>query len=169
MSPIISAGVLIGVLCGVWMFVMGVTGWYKDPVMTAAFFAVILIEIGGLYWGLKRTAAQGRGYGGQVLAGTAMALVAGVIIIGASLLFTTVAFPDYFQELEAAHRQTLAAQGMDDAAIDAAVLANASGNTPIGNALMGFFGTLVTGVVASALIAIFVRARPSAAPSARVS
>jgi hypothetical protein len=31
MNPILSAGLLIGVLCGVWMFVMGFTGWYRDP------------------------------------------------------------------------------------------------------------------------------------------
>ena len=29
MNPILSAGILIGVLCGVWTFVMGFTGWSK--------------------------------------------------------------------------------------------------------------------------------------------
>src|SRR5688572_2710834 len=96
LNPILAAGLLIGVLCGVWTFVMGFTGWYKDPAMASAFFAVVLIEIGGLIWGLKKTAAQGRTYSGQVVAGTLMSIVAGVVIVGSSLLFTTVFFPDYF-------------------------------------------------------------------------
>ncbi len=29
MNPILSAGILIGVLCGLWTFLMGFTGWYK--------------------------------------------------------------------------------------------------------------------------------------------
>lgn len=159
MNPILSAGLLIGVLCGIWTFVMGFTGWYKDPTLLNAFYLVILFEIGGLIWGLRRTAAEGRTYGGQVVAGTLMAVVAGVIIIGSSLLFTTVAFPDYFRELEAANRQMLQAQGKSAAEIDAAVEATAVAATPMGQAMAGFVGTLVTGILASAIIAIWVRSK----------
>jgi hypothetical protein len=159
MNPILSAGVLIGVLCGVWMFVMGFTGWYRDPALLNLFFAVILIELGGLYWGLQQTAAQGRRYGQQVLAGTGMALIAGVIIIGSSLLFTTVAFPDYFAELEAIHRQQMTAEGMAPAEIDAALDARSAMFNPIVNALTGFVGTLVTGIIGSAIIGAFVKGR----------
>lgn len=158
MNPILSAGVLIGVLCGVWTFVMGFTGWYKDPVLMRAFFLVVLIEIGGLYWGLRQTAAQGRGYGAQLLAGAMMAAIAGLIVIASSLLFTTVAFPDYFQELEAINRQMLAESGMSPDQIDASVQASSAMATPMGNAMMGFIGTFVTGILASAIIAIFVKA-----------
>jgi hypothetical protein len=163
MNPILSAGILIGVLCGVWTFVMGFTGWYRDPALLNLFFAVILFELGGLYWGLRQTAAQGRRYGQQVLAGTGMALIAGVIIIGSSLLFTTVSFPDYFAELEAIHRQQMAAQGKSPAEMDASIQAQAIMYTPIGNALTGFAGTLITGIIGSAIIAAFVKA-PAKAP-----
>ena len=135
MHPILSAGILIGALCGMWTFVMGFTGWYKDPTMATAFFLVVPIEIAGLIWGLKRTAAEERTYRAQVVAGTLMSVVAGVIIIGSSLLFTTVVFPEYFRELQV----------------------NASSTTPMGQALDGFIGTLVTGILASAVIAIWVR------------
>jgi hypothetical protein len=138
MNPILSAGVLIGALCALWTFVMGFTGWYKDPAMLRAFFLVIPIEIGGLIWGLRRTAAEGRGYQGQIVAGTLMSVVAGIIIICSSLIFTTVAFPDY-------------------------VTARSAGGTPMGEAMAGFMGTLVTGIVASAVIAIFVRRKHRAA------
>ena len=166
MNPIVSAGVLIGVLCGVWTFVMGFTGWYRDSAMLNLFFLVILIELGGLYWGLKRTAAQGRTYGPQLLAGTMMAAIAGIVIIGSSLLFTTVVFPDYFLELEAMQRQMLATGGSTAEEIEAAVQAQAVMQTPLANALIGFIATLVTGVIGSAIIAVFVKA-PSRASSAR--
>ena len=59
MNPIPAAGLLIGVLCGMWTFVMGFTGWYKDPSKAAAFFVVIVIEVAGLIWGLRQTASAG--------------------------------------------------------------------------------------------------------------
>lgn len=157
MNPILAAGVLIGVLCAVWTFVMGLTGWYKDPVMAGAFFVVVPIEIAGLVWGLRRTAAEGRTYLAQVVAGTLMAVVAGVIIIVSSLLFTMVAYPDYFAELEAVERQLLEAAGRSPAEIEATIEAERSGKTPMAYAMSGFLGTLITGIVASAVTAVFVR------------
>jgi hypothetical protein len=156
MNPILSAGILIGVLCSIWMFVMGFTGWYKDPTLLNAFFLVIAIEIGGLVWGLSRTAAEGRAYRGQIVAGTMMSVIAGVIIIISSLLFTMVAFPEYFREVEAAHRQMLQAQGRPQAEIEELVRPYAEG-TPMGQAMGGFIGTLVTGILASAIIGLFLR------------
>lgn len=140
MNPILSAGLLIGLLCGAWTFVMGFTGWYKDPALGDTLFisVAMVIEIVGLIWGLRKTAALGRAYGGQILAGTMMAIVAGVIIIGASLLFTTVVFPNYFTDVKQA---------------------SAASATPMAQAMSGFMGTLVTGILASAIIGIFVRRR----------
>ncbi|MEO6213451.1 MAG: DUF4199 domain-containing protein [Vicinamibacterales bacterium] len=159
MNPILAAGLLIGVLCGVWTFVMGLTGWYKDPVMLNAFFLVIVIEIGGLIWGLRRTAAEGRTYSGQVVAGTLISIVAGVVIIGSSLLFTMVVYPDYFIELNAAQRELMQRAGRSEAEIAAAIDAAATMQTPMSQAMAGFFGTFVTGVVASAIIAVWIRTR----------
>lgn len=160
MNPILSAGVLIGVLCGAWTFVMGWTGWFKDPVLLRLFFVVILIEIAGLVWGLRRTAKEGRTYGGQIVAGTMMAIIAGVIIVGSSLLFTTVVFPNYFNELQTAYRTILQQQGKSEAEIATLLQNEMAGQTPMGQAMAGFLGTLVTGIVASAIIAIWVRSAP---------
>lgn len=159
MNPILSTGILIGVLCSLWTLVMGFTGWYKDPALANVFFVVIAIEVAGLVWGLRRTAREGRAYGGQILAGTMMSIVAGVIIIGSSLLFTTVLFPDYSQQLEHMYRATLQQQGKSEAEIAAALQANAASWTPMAQAMSGFVGTLVTGIVASAVIGFFVRRR----------
>lgn len=161
MNPILSAGLFIGLLCGAWTFVMGFTGWYKDPALGNGLFigVAMVIEIVGLRWGLRKTAALGRGYGGQILAGTMMAIVAGVIIIAASLLFTTVVFPNYFPDIEQAYRAALQKQGKTDSEIAAAIQASAASATPMAQAMSGFVGTLVTGIVASAIIGIFVRHR----------
>ena len=161
MSHAIRAGLILGALVAAWTLVMGVTGWYKDPSHTAAFLLVIVIEVAGLIWGLRQTAAQGRTYSGQVVAGTLMSIVAGVIIIGASLLFTTVAFPEYFEEIAAVNRQVLQQQGKSPSEIEAEVAAWAKAQTPLRQAMNGFLGTFVTGVVVSAVVGIWIRARPS--------
>ena len=162
MNPILSTGLLIGVLCGAWSFVMGFTGWYRDPGKAWIFFvAVITIEVLGLIWGLRRTAKEGRNYRAQIVAGTLMAVVAGVIIICASLLFTMVVFPDYLAQVEAAQQGTLRAQGKSEAEIAEALLTLRETSTPMAQAMSGFVGTLVTGILASALIAIWARAHPS--------
>jgi hypothetical protein len=157
MNPILSTGIMIGVLCSAWTLVMGYSGLYKDPSLANLFFLVIPIEIGCLILGLRGTAREGRTYGGQILAGTMMAIVGGVIIIGSSLLFTTVLFPNYSHELEAMYRATLARQGKSDAEILTALQANAASWTPMSQAMSGFIGTLVTGIVGSAIIGYFVR------------
>ena len=159
MNPVLAAGLLIGVLCAVWTFIMGATGWYKDPVMMRWFFLVIAIEVGGLIWGLRRTAAEGRTYGGQVIAGTMMATIAGVVVICSSLLFTTVVYTDYFAEVEAMNVTQLREQGVPEAEIDRQIIAGRASNTPMGQALLGFTGTLITGIIASALLGIAIRGR----------
>jgi TM2 domain-containing membrane protein YozV len=166
MNPILSAGVLIGLLCSTWTFVMGFTGWYKNPSLANVLFisVVMVIEIAGLLWGLRQTAAEGRTYGGQILAGTMMAIVAGVIIIASSLLFTTVVFPNYFADIEQAYRTALQRQGKTDAEIVSAIQASAASATPMAQAMSGFIGTLLTGIVASAIIGVFVRGRGKTAP-----
>ena len=135
MNPILNTGLLMGALCAVWVFVCGVTGWYKDPTLRLLFFLVVPIEVGGLVWGLRQTAREeGRNYSQQIVAGTMMAVIAGIVIVAASLAFTTM-FPD---------------------AMDAPRAADPSA-TPMSQALAGFSATLITGILASAAIAIVVR------------
>jgi hypothetical protein len=160
-NPILATGLLIGVLCTAWMYVMGFTGWYKDPDKAIIFAAgAMAIEVTGLIWGLRKTAAEGRTYGGQIVAGTLMSVIAGVVIICGSLLFTMVAFPDYFREFEAAQRQMLEAQGRSEPEIAEALAASEVSATPMAHAMTGFIITLIAGIVVSAVIGLFVRRRP---------
>jgi len=158
MNQTLKTGLWIGALCVAWTFVMGFTGWYKDPTLVNVFFLVILIEVALLFVGLRKTAPT-RGYGQQVLTGTLMAVVAAAIIFCGSLLFTTVAFPGYFQDVRAAQEEMLRAAGKTPAEIEAAVQAASAGQTPLANALAGVVGTVVTGLVASLVIAAFFRKR----------
>lgn len=160
MNPILAAGLLIGLFCGLWTFVMGFTGWYKDQVMMRAFYVVILIQFGGLVWGLRQTARQGRGWASQVLAGTFMSVIAGVIVLGSSLLFTVVFFPEFFSELERIGRVTMQRQGSTESEIAAALERSRTWATPMAYAFAGLVTTLFVGIVESSAIALVIRARP---------
>jgi hypothetical protein len=156
MSTPIRAGILLGILVTIWQFVMGVTGWYKDPALMNVFFLVIVFEIVVLLWALRKTAATTT-YGGQVVNGLVFSLVASVIIICSSLVFTTVAYPNYFKELEACQAEMLKAQGVSEADIKTQLAASAWMLTPLMNALAGVVGTVVTAVVVSAIAGAFFR------------
>ena len=158
MSLTVKTGVLIGVLCAAWTYVMGFTGWYRDPTLQAAFFVVILIEVALLLWGLRQTASANT-YGRQVITGTTMAIIAAGVIFVNSLIFTMVVFPNYFSDLEQAYRRILAEQGKSESEIAEAIAQQASVQTPFIQAMSGAVGTIVTGLVASLLLAIRYRRR----------
>jgi len=156
MTMPIRAGVLLGVLCVIWTFVMGFTGWYRDPVLLNLFFLVILFEIGIVIWALRKTAPAAT-WGGQIVNGLVLSLTASVIIFAGSLLFTTVAFPSYFADIQAAQTEMLKSAGMSEADIKAQVAAAAAMQTPFINAISGVIGTVVTGVLVAAVAGLFLR------------
>ena len=150
MNVPIRAGVLLGVLCVAWTFVMGFTGWYKDPVMLNLFFLVVLLEIGIVIWALRKTAGTAT-WGGQFVNGLVLSVVASVIIFAGSLLFTTVAFPGYFNDIQAMQAELMKSSGMADAQIQSTIAASAAMQTPLMNALSGVIGTVVTGALVAAI------------------
>jgi hypothetical protein len=164
MSTPVRAGILLGALVVVWTLVMGYSGMYKDPNLANLFFVVIAIQFGVLFWALKKTAAEGRGYGGQLVGGLVISLVAAVIIFIGSYLFTTVLFPNYFADIRAIGEQQLAAQGKTPEEIEAASGAMAPMQTPLMNAMAGVVGTVVTGLVFSLILGLFLRHKGPAAP-----
>jgi len=156
MSVPVKTGVLIGVACVFWTFVMGFTGWYKDPTLLNLFWVVVAIEVGFLVWGLRQTAAV-NAYWPQVGAGTLAAVVAAVLIFCGSMIFTSMVFPHYFEELRAIQAEMLKAKGQTADQIAAVQALAAPFQTPLINALSGVVGTVVTGFVASLVIAAFCR------------
>ena len=152
----VKAGIWLGVLVSVWTLLMGVTGWYKHPVMLNLFWVVILIEVAVLLWALRKTAATTE-YLGQVGNGALVAVIGAVIIFCGSLLFTSVLFPNYFEELRTIQAEMLRGSGRTEAEVKAAIDLAAPMQTPVMNAVMGAVGTVVTGILASLIIAIFHR------------
>jgi hypothetical protein len=157
-SSTVRTGLLIGVSVVAWTFVMGFTGWFLDPALLNLFFLVIPIQIALLVFGLRSSAAE-NGYGKQVLSGTVASLLASALIFGGSILFTTVAFPNYFDELRAVHSSMLEKAGKSPEEIRTEVEAMAATQTPLLQALFGAIGTIVTGFVSSLVIAAFARKR----------
>ncbi len=156
MNPTLLAGLVLGLLVATWTFVMGFTGWYRDPSLLLLFWLVIPLQIGVLLWGLRKTAPQA-GYGRQVINGLSISVIASVIIFGSSLCFTTLVFPHYFQELEVLGRLKMAQAGLSPDRIDELVRLQAPWQKPLPTAFSGVFGTWVTGLVTSLLAAIWLR------------
>lgn len=148
MKAAVVAGIVLGIVVEIWTYVMGLSGWFKDPVLVNLFFLVILVEIVVLVALLRKTAAES-GYGRQVANGLVAALVATAIIVPGSLLFTKVVFPNYFSELKAAHARILGERGMTPEQIHVEVESAAAGRTPARQAAAGAIGTIATGLAVS--------------------
>ncbi|MCX6134015.1 MAG: DUF4199 domain-containing protein [Ignavibacteriales bacterium] len=161
MKSILKTAVTIGLTCMAWQFVMGLTGWYLHPVLLNLFWFVILIQAGVMIWGLRLTAAEGRTYGGQIGAGTLMSVFGGVIIFFGSLLFTTVLFPHYFEDIRRVGEEVLKAKGMSEASVKAQLDMAAPMQTPFFTALFGFIGTIFTGFIISLVVGAFFRKKPT--------
>jgi hypothetical protein len=154
----IRAGIILGVLVGIWTFVMGFTGWYKHPYLLFAFFLVIPIQFGVILWALGKTAAE-QPFGLQVRDGVLLSLVGSVIVFLSSMLFTTVAFPRYFEELRSLQEGMLRQAGKSEVEIKAMLDVASQGMTPMAQAMNGVIGTIVAGVILSAIVAAFARRR----------
>jgi hypothetical protein len=92
-----------------------------------------------------------------VLAGTLMSVVAAVFLFIFSYIYTTVIFPSYFEDLRMAQMEILRQTGMPEEQVFQQVELTSMMQTPFIQALSGFMGTIVTGVIFSVIIGFFVR------------
>jgi len=157
MKSSVIAGVVLGVLVAIWTLLMGATGLYKHPIGALLFFVVIPINIGVIVWGLRKTRDQGFRYGKQVLAGLVIGVVGAAIIFCNSYLFTTVLFPNYFEDLLAMQEEMLGAAGLPEEQIAARMAAAEAAATPWNAAVQGAIGTVVTSLVTALIAAGFIR------------
>jgi hypothetical protein len=157
MKPILSAGIMLGVAAGIWMFINGFAGLYKNP-GTAWVFPVVatVIEIAVIVWGLRKTAELGRRYGGQVLAGLLIAVVGAVLIMGFSMIWSQV-FTDAPEIIAAMQADKWADAGMSEEKIDERLVNAEFTRGAVFSAVSGGIMTIVTGLVISLIAAIFVR------------
>lgn len=163
MGTLVKYGLMLAAGVVVWMFVMGLTGWYKHPYLVNLFFLVIPFQVLLIVQALRETARQGAGYGAQIGAGLAISSIAAILIFGASIVFTTVAFPNYFAEIRAAQETAMRQAGMEEARI-AEIMAEAERSyTPMSQAIQGFIGTVITGLATAAIAGRWIRAERVAA------
>ncbi|MCE1230051.1 MAG: DUF4199 domain-containing protein [Firmicutes bacterium] len=156
MNATLQGGLILGLSVAAWSYLMGLTGWYRDPAKAALFWMVIPIQIFIVVWTLQRTAPR-YGYARQVVQGVALSVIASLLIFGASLLLTTVIFPDYFKDLEALGRLKMAEHGLSPTEIEKVIRESASRQRPLPQAFAGVLGTWVTGLVTSLVTAVFYR------------
>ncbi len=165
MRVAVVGGLVLGLMVEGWTYVMGFTGWYRHPLMVNAFWLVIFIQIAIVIAVLYQTRLT-RSYGRQIGMGLLTSLVAGLIIIPGSILFTTVAFPNYFEELRTVQEEMLRQAGQSPEAIRAAMESARASESPLLQALAGALGTLVTGLIISALTAVWLRQPREQLPAA---
>lgn len=162
MTSIVKHGLILGVLVVAWTFVMGFTGWYKSAALAWLFVPVAaLVQVVVLITALRKSASE-KGYAGQVANGLLISVVASVLVFLGSILFTSVVFPGYFEEIRALGEEIMRQRGMADEEIKTTLALQAKVQTPFFQALFGAIGTIVTGLVVSLVVAIFARAKKAA-------
>jgi hypothetical protein len=161
MSSTIKAALLLGVTVFVWTLVVIFSGAHTHAALGPLLFiaGAIILNLLAIIYGLRLTAREGRGYGGQVLAGLMIGILAAVLIFCGSLATTTVIFPGYFADLEQGFREILTAQGMSPEQIQEQVEATAAMRSPMANAFSGAVATVITSVVLALIVGAFVRHR----------
>jgi hypothetical protein len=152
----LRAGIILGILVVLWTFVMGFTGWYHHPTLFALRWLAIPTEVGVLLVLLRITASRNN-YFGQLMNGVAASVIAGAVIFLGSLLFTTLAFPSYFREMEALGRLKMAHQGMPLDQIEEVVRAQAPFRRPLPEAFLNMAITWFTGLLTSLIAATWLR------------
>jgi hypothetical protein len=160
-KTVVKWGLVLGVLVVIWQFVMGFTGWYAHPVLANAFLLVVLIDVVVVVLALRET-RKSQGYSRQVLTGVLVGVVGSVLVLGGSLLFTTVAFPEYFETMASMQETVMAQRGYPPETVQA-VAARTRAATPLQAALQGVVGTIATSLVVALLAAIGYRRKPGTA------
>jgi hypothetical protein len=102
---------------------------------------------------------SGKSYTQLIKDGLLITIIAGVLIFLSSIFFTTVLYPEYFSELHESYRQILTSLGKSEIEIEKLLEENSRTQTPFLQALFGFIGTFLTGLLGSAIFSAIFRKR----------
>ena len=86
-----------------------------------------------------------------------MSLIGGLIIVVVSTINTSVLAPDFGDEIALQQAEAWEQAGMSEEQIEQTLQATAFMRTPLGGAVMGFIGTMITGLVLSLILSAFIR------------
>ena len=155
---ILIYGLLLGIVCSVWTWVMWFTGWYKD--LAFSNFGAILIPLlfVGVGAGLWKTANLRQRYFRQALTGAALAAVAGLVFGINSILLAGVVDPTFLPQQHELHQASLRKWGFTEEEIATRVAAQPI-ETTTEHGVGSFFVAVKVGGVASILLSIFIRSR----------
>lgn len=163
-KTILKFGVLLFLPGTIATYILGITGWYRNENTSWIVYIVLPLQIAILIWGLNETKKQGNNYMKQLWIGTAMSLVAGLLTAAANFLYSQVFFPNYIPELRATVENSLKQAGRTAEELKKGLELFDSFYNPASIAMQSVVSTVLSGLVMSAITAIFIRAKNKPAP-----
>ena len=139
----------IAAFSAVWLVVMTVTGWYRDPGMMEVALAVPIVEVILLVLFSWQARRDGKPLLTRVSLCIAITIVAAILSAGLAYAYTS-RQENYFVHVREAHAEGLRQAGRTDAEI-AAALANYQLATPRALAMNRLRNTIVYGVIGTLL------------------
>jgi hypothetical protein len=152
-------GVVLAVVVALFSIVFAAAGMHKNPALGWVFPVLGIASTVGVVIGtFRKTRDAGNRYGGQLLVGIVIAVVAAVLLFVNSYLFTTTIFPNYLDEVRVAQEELLATQpNQSPQQIDAQRKALDIMLTPKAQAGLGAVMTVITTGLVTLIAAIFLR------------
>ena len=146
----------IAIFSSVWLVVMTMTGWFRDPDRMEIAIAVPIVEVILLVLACRQARRDGCTILGTVGLCVAVTLVAAVLSAGFAYAYTG-SQVNYFTDLNRAHSEGLRRAGKTEAEISTMTASHPIG-TPKGLALNRFRNIVVFGVIGTLLgTAVFAR------------
>ena len=139
----------IAAFSAVWLVVMTVTGWYRDPGMMEVALAVPIVEVILLVLFSWQARRDGKPLLTRLSLCIAITIVAAILSAGFAYAYTS-RQENYFVHVREAHAEGLRQAGRTDAEI-AAALANHQLATPKALAMNRLRNTIVFGVIGTVL------------------
>lgn len=155
MNVPVKYGLILGVVAALISFVTVAMGPQVSAMAIVFPLVATVVTIVIVFLGLKETAAEAS-WTGQLLNSLILGAVAAAIVFVVSWLSLGVVFPHYLAESAAAAEHALANAGLAPEMIEQQIQ-NLEEATAIGQAFGGAIGTIVTCLIAGAIIGIFKR------------
>ena len=155
MNVPVKFGLILGVVAAVIGFITVAMG--PQMSLLAGLFPLVatVVTIVIVFLALKETAAEAN-WTGQLLNSLIIGAVAAAIVFVVNWLSLAAVFPNYLAETAAAAEHALASAGLAPEMIEQQVQ-SLEESTAIGNAFAGAVGTIVTSLIAGAIVGIFKR------------
>ena len=151
----VKYGLILGAVAAAISFITMAMGVQASVLALVFPLVATVVTIVIVFLALQRTATEAT-WAGQLLNSLILGAVAAAVVFVVSWLSLAAAFPNYLAESAAAAEHALASAGMAPELIEQQVR-SLEETTAIGQAFAGAVGTIVTSLIAGAIIGIFKR------------